>query len=416
MRAYVFTDAALARHAGRFVWLEMDTEKKENAAFRTRFPVVALPTFFVVDPATEKVALRWVGGATVPQLEGILEDGRLAVAHGVPSTAPPAAGGKPAASGDAPATAQSSGKSGGKSTAKSAKAADAALARADALYGEGKDADAAQAYQEALAAAPGDWPRYGRTVESLLFALERSEQHEPAAALARDAFPRLAKTPSAANVAASGLESALGIAAENPQRAALVTALEADTRAVVDDAALPMAADDRSGAYIALLDARKAADDSAGAQAVAVQWSAFLDREAESAPNPEARAVFDSHRLSAYLELGQPERAVPMLQASERDLPDDYNPRARLAIAYKAMHRWDDAIAASDRALEKAYGPRRLGILQTRSDIFKERGDVEMARRTLEDALREAEALPEGQRSDRTIASIRKKLDTLPKS
>ena len=412
MRAYVFTDPALARQAGQFVWLEMDTEKKENAAFRTKFPVVALPTFFVVDPATEKVALRWVGGATVSQLEGILEDGRIAVARGVPATARATAGGKPAAPGDAPATAQGSSKSSGKS----AKVADAALARAEALYGEGKDADAAKAYQEALAAAPADWPRYGRAVESLLFALSRSDQHEAAATLARDAFPRLAKTPSAANVAASGLGSALEIATESPQRAALVTVLEADTRAVVDDLALPVAADDRSGAFIVLLDARKAAKDSAGAHNVAVQWSAFLDAEAERAPNPDARAVFDSHRLSAYLELGQPERAVPMLQASERDLPDDYNPRARLAVAYKAMHRWDDAIAASDRALEKAYGPRRLGILQTRSDIYKERGDVEMARRTLEDALREAEALPEGQRSDRTIASIRKKLDTLPKS
>ena len=412
MRAYVFTDAALARHAGQFVWLEMDTEKKENAAFRTKFPVVALPTFFVVDPATEKVALRWVGGATVSQLEGILEDGRIAVARGVPATAQVTAGGKPAAPGDAPATAQGSSKSSGKS----AKVADAALARAEALYGEGKDSDAAKAYQEALAAAPADWTRYGRAVESLLFALSRSDQHEAAATLARDAFQRLAKTPSAANVAASGLGSALEIAAENPQRATLVTVLEADTRAVVDDLAIPVAADDRSGAFIALLDARKAAKDSAGAHNVAVQWSAFLDGEAERAPNPDARAVFDSHRLSAYLELGQPERAVPMLQASERDLPGDYNPPARLATAYKAMHRWDDAMAASDRALEKAYGPRRLGLLQTRSDIFKERGDVEMARRTLEDALREAEALPEGQRSDRTIASIRKKLDTLPKS
>ena len=52
-----------------------------------------------------------------------------------------------------------------------------------------------------------------------------------------------------------------------------------------------------------------------------------------------------------------------MLQASERDLPDDYNPPARLATAYKAMRRWDEALAASDRALAKAYGPRKLGML-----------------------------------------------------
>ena len=396
MRAFVFTDKALAGQAGRFVWLEIDTEKKENAELRTKFPMPALPTYFVLDPVTEKVVLRWVGGATVAQLDGILEDGSRAVS-----------GAKPAASAKS---------TGGEAARGGAAVADAALARADALYGEGKDADAATAYQEALAAAPAGWPRYGRAVESLLFALQQSEQYEAAAVLARDAFARLARTTSAANVAATGLDSALELPAENPQRAGLVVALEADARAVAEDATLAVAADDRSGVFIALLDARKAATDSAGARAVAGRWAKFLDGEAARAPNPEARAVFDSHRLSAYLELGEPERAIPMLAASERDLPGDYNPAARLATAYKAMQHWDDALAASDRALARAYGPRRLGILQTRSDIYKGRGDLEMARSTLEDALREAEALPAGQRSDRTIAAIRKKLDALPKS
>ena len=71
-----------------------------------------------------------------------------------------------------------------------------------------------------------------------------------------------------------------------------------------------------------------------------------------------------------------------MLEASERDLPDDYNPPARLAAAYKAMKRYDDALAASDRALAKAYGPRKIGILQTRADIYTAQGDVPSARKT----------------------------------
>src|SRR3989442_2908800 len=79
MRAFVFRDKALARQAGRFVWLEVDTEKSQNAALRKKFPIQALPTFLVVDPDSEKVVLRWVGGATVSQLERILDDGRAAV-------------------------------------------------------------------------------------------------------------------------------------------------------------------------------------------------------------------------------------------------------------------------------------------------------------------------------------------------
>ena len=32
MRAYVFTDASLSRHAGQFVWLALDFENSRNAA------------------------------------------------------------------------------------------------------------------------------------------------------------------------------------------------------------------------------------------------------------------------------------------------------------------------------------------------------------------------------------------------
>src|SRR5262245_33851359 len=133
MRAFVFTDKALTRQAGRFVWLSIDTEKKGNASFLTKYPVEAWPSYFVRDAATEKVALKWVGGATVRQLEKILDDGSASVR--------------------------------GKE-----KGVESVLARADKLYGEGKNAEAVREYRNALARAPKNWPRYARTVESLLFA------------------------------------------------------------------------------------------------------------------------------------------------------------------------------------------------------------------------------------------------------
>src|SRR5262245_37904416 len=80
MKAYVFTDASLARHAGRFVWLDLDGEKSQNASIVKRLKIPAYPTLYVVEPATERVALRWVGAPTVAQLHKLLEDGRAAVA------------------------------------------------------------------------------------------------------------------------------------------------------------------------------------------------------------------------------------------------------------------------------------------------------------------------------------------------
>jgi tetratricopeptide (TPR) repeat protein len=214
-------------------------------------------------------------------------------------------------------------------------------------------------------------------------------------------------------VAGSGLGAALSLPDSVPSRAALVATFEAGVREVLADTALGIAADDRSGLYLTLFGARQDAKDEDGTKRVATEWSAFLEGAATHAKTPEQRTVFDSHRLSAYRELGQTERAIPMLEASERDLPGDYNPPARLAMAYLWMKRWDDALAPSDRALAKAYGPRKLGIYSTRADIFSGKGDLEAARRTLEEAVAYADALPPGQRSETAIAGLRKKLEAL---
>jgi tetratricopeptide (TPR) repeat protein len=343
--------------------------------------VRALPTYYVLDPKTETVILKWVGAATVPQLVGLLDD-----AH-------------------ANFDRVRSGETGGED-------ADALLTRADLLYGEGRTAEAADVYEAALAAAPEGWRSYSRAVEGLAIALVIAGENERGAALARDALPRLTGS-SRAVVAGVGLDCAVELPEDHPEKAALIQRFEDAVTASLADEAMDLADDDRSALHISLLTAREAAGDTAGARTAAENWAAFLERAAARAPTPEARTVFDSHRLSAYLELGQPEKAVPMLRQSERDLPDDYNPPARLAVAYKAMEQWDDALAAADRAVERGYGPRLLSILRTRADILAAMGDTTAARATLTDALARAEALPEGQRSERTIESLRTKLDGL---
>lgn len=378
MRAFVLTDRSLTRHAGRFVWLEIDTEKKQNAPLRKQLAIAGLPTYYVLDPKDERVALRWMGGFTLAQFERLLDDGEAAVT-GERATGP----------------------------------ADEALARADHAYGAADYAAAAKAYTEALAAAPGNWAPYPRAVEALLFSLDDAKDYAAEAKLADEAWPRLKGTPSGANAVAYGLGAALSLPDTAPGRADLVARFESRVREVLADTALMIAADDRSGLYISLLDARQQAGDSLDARQVALDWAAFLEGAAVRAKTPEQRAVFDPHRLSAYLELGQPERAVPMLEASEKDLPEDYNPPARLANTYKAMKKWDEALAASDRAMAKVYGPRKLGVYSTRVDILSGKGDATAARRTLEEAITYADSLPVGQRSEGTLAALRRKLEAL---
>ncbi len=378
MRAFVFTDKSLARRAGQFVWLSINTELASNAPFLKKYPVQAWPSLYVINAETETVAYRWMGGATVPQMEKILDDGRSAV--------------RPARN-----------------------AFETSLARADRLYGAGKNSEAAAAYREALALAPANWSRYGRTVESLLFALESSHDAEGCARVARDAYPRVSESASAGNIAAGGLGCALEVPADKPGRAELVAFLEKATNAAMANPRLVMTADDRSGLYETLIDAREDAKDEVGQRKITQEWSAFLDAEAARAKTVEQRSSLDPHRLVAYLALKTPEKAVPMLEASERDLPRDYNPPARLALAYKAMGRFDDAIAASDRALAKAYGPRKVGILRTRSEIYQGMGKPDQAAATLETAISYAEALPEEQRTENMVSSLRKKVEEIRK-
>src|SRR5262249_29150610 len=150
--------------------------------------------------------------------------------------------------------------------------------------------------------------------------------------------------------------------------------------------------------------------DEEGARKLREEWASMLEGEARKAKTADARAVYDSHRLTAYLDLKEPERAIPMLEQSERDLPNDYNPPARLGLAYRTMGKYDEALAAYDRALKKVYGPRKITVLRGKADTYALKGDKESAKRTIEEAIRYADSLPEGQRSDATIAALKKKL------
>ncbi len=217
--------------------------------------------------------------------------------------------------------------------------------------------------------------------------LAMSKQDEPACArLAATEAPKLPRGTPRADIVATGLACARGAKLE----------AEADVLAEIalrdaSEGEGALLADDRSALFEEVVETKRARGDEAGARAVATRWAAFLEAEAAKAKTPEARAVFDAHRLGAYLALGQPERAVPMLLASERDFPGDYNPPARLAVAYLEMKRLDDASAAIDRAAKRVYGPRAMRVLSVAADVAKARGDRAGERRALEEALARTE-------------------------
>ena len=378
MREFVFPDPSLTSRAGQFVWLAINVEDEKNGPFLVKFPFEAVPIFAIVDPKDESVALRQIGSMTVPQLHAFLDTARVAVAGG---------GGE--------------------------KQADEALRAADQHYGARRYKEAAEAYRLALDKAAPDWPHFGRAVEALLFSYQQTSAQDRCVELAESILKRLAGTPSELIAATYGLDCALDLKDDVPDKARRVADREAELRRIVTGPAVAVAADDVSGAYVSLVRARREAKDDAGARRTAEDWAGYLEGAAARAATPAQRTVFDSHRLAAYLDLGQPQRAVPMLEASERDFPRDYNPPARLAAAYQAMKEWDKALAASDRALRLVYGPRKLRVLDIKAEVLKGKGDLAGARRTMEEAVAFADALPPGQRSDARVDALKKKLDSL---
>ncbi len=373
MRAYVLTDAALVKHAGRFAWLSIDTEKAQNEAFIEKFPVDNWPTFFVVDPSNQRSVLKWQGTANVAQLEKLLDDGEVAMRT-----------------------------SGGKTAAE-------LLAMADRANAEGSRLDAARLYQEALQKAPEQWERRPRIIESLVAALQGARSLEDCAQVALKAVPTMPRGSSFANTAEFGIQCALKAPKDAPWRNAAISGLEPWVRNALD---VPnLLADDRSGLYETLVESAESTGDKNRATKLAGAWLTFLEAEASRARTPEARAAFDSHRLTAAMKLGDPARAIPTLQASEKDLPDDYNPPARLALLYSQLGRQDEALRAADRALAKAYGPRRIRVYETKAQIYIKAGDRAAAQRTLLEALRFAQSLPKAQQSEQTVARLQKAID-----
>ncbi len=376
MKAYVLSDASLARHADRFVWLEVNTDLTSNAAFQEQYPVEFWPTLYVIDPRQEKALLRFAGSATVAQLEKLFEDGERAYKGGITG-------------------------------------AEALLARGDALYAEGRSAEAAETLAEALTEAPADWSRRGRAVESLLTAMYGAKQHEDCARKALEELPKTPRSLSWANGALLGMYCVLSLPEDAAAGTALREGLEAKVAEALAPPAIEMSADDRSGLYEVRVQAREAAKDTAAVKALSSEWLAFLEAEAAKAPNPQARTVFDSHRMLAAMKLETPGRAIPAIEQSEKDLPQDYNPPARLATLYRLEGRLDDALAASERALARVQGARRLSVLSGRADIFVARKDTAGAVKTLEEAITFAKTLPASQVSPRMVAGLEKKLSGL---
>jgi thiol-disulfide isomerase/thioredoxin len=377
MKHFVLGDPSLASLEGRVVFASLDTDRPEAAAFLERHQVKAWPTFFVIDPASDRVVGYWAGSASIREIRGLCEEG-LAEMRG---------GAKDPAS--------------------------RAFVEARATHAAGDLVRAAAAYERAVVAAPPSWPSRSAALVGWMETLAGAKAWSDCARVGQAHAAEVDGSSAPGDFASYLLTCAdkLQGAEQASARRAAVALLKATTTKPPTDASV----DDRQDALAALAEGLAALGDSAGARAAQEARVALLERAAAAAKTPEQAQTFDYARANAYVALGRADEAVRMLEQRERELPGSYEPPARLAgVLHKTGHA-AEALAAIDRALARAYGPRRLRYLQLRADILAERGDVAGSLAARREEVKGWETLAPGQASPAQLADARRRLEEAEK-
>lgn len=347
--------------------LQVDTERESNAEFLRKYPVAVWPTFYVIDPTSGAVRGRFLGGATPEQLGHFLRDA-LADATG----------------------------------------ALAQLRAGDAFATQKRLADAETAYRAALAEAPAGWKRRPDVLVALISALLKQKRYDACLELAEAESQSFTPSVSAVDFAASAATCAERLP-QAPSATAVRQKVEALLAANCETAAPGASADDQADACGNLRSVRSALGDSEGAKRAAERALSAIAAASAGKP-PETQLIYDWERTASLTFLGRTEEAIQLLSERERQLPTSYNPSHYLARLYREAKAWQPGLDAIERALSKAYGPRRAGFLGIKVDLLLGAGREQEASLVLEQQLAAYRALPEGQRSPDAEAAVEKRL------
>jgi thioredoxin-like negative regulator of GroEL len=374
MQNYVLNDPALRPLASRVVFTAIDTDREDSASFLERYHVKAWPTFFLVDPADERVVAYWPGSASVQEMRGFIEEGLQQIAG---TAADPAS---------------------------------RALAEARAAHAAGKVEQAAELYGKAIAAAQPSWPNRSAAIVGLLNTLGGAHSWEPCVKAGMEHLPTVTGASMPADAAALLLRCAGNLPAGNEQRAKAESAAIKRLAEVTAQPPEGVTVDDRADAFDILSDALATAGDDKGAKKAQETRLALMEEAARNASSPEKAHTFDYGRANAYLALGRADEAIRMLEQREKEIPASYEPPARLASVLFKVGKLPEALAAADRALERSYGPRRLRYLKLRSEILQKMGDRQGELLTLRQEFRGYEMLAPGQANPELLADARRRL------
>ncbi len=373
MQSTVFTDPSFHEDAPRFVFAALDTDRETNAPAVAKFPPSAWPTFYVVGP-DEAVLARFVGSASVAQFHAFLDSGVKALAGG-------AAG------------------------------ADARLLGAERATAIKDYKTADEELTAAVAAAPADWVRLPDAMTSLIATKQKEKDITGCLDVAEKYEAKLGNTPAASDFLVTAMDCAKGVEKEAADRVlTLRQKAVARWQALLADAQAPLSVDDRSDALASLRETLEDLGKKDEAKLVAEQQAKLLDDAAAKAPTPMAAMTYNWQRAEVYVYLGRPLEVVAALEKSAKDLPDQYDPAARLGWVYLKAGKLDEARAWTDKALALVYGPRKARLLSQRAEIAQRQNDKVAETKARTELVALWASLPPGQANPEALAKAQEQL------
>lgn len=354
MRNVVFPDPLLSPVADRFVYAAVDTELPQNSGFAERFVIRSLPTILVLDAAGQVVA-RFTGAMTAKELLARLLD----LLNQTPTAGPIRV--------------------------------DTLLQKADAAALAADPQAAATLYEQAARTAaseagPRSAAQRARARLGHVQALREAAQYRACAELADLSHDEVGREATATDFFSYGADCAGRLTDVDVQQR-LRRQLRGHLEALVRDPNAALLPDDRSDGYGTLTELAEALGDSTAAERYTLERLSVLEVAAAQAKDPVSAATYDAHRLECYRRLKRFAPAEAMLLSSQKAMPQDYNPPARLARLYLDMGKLDEGRAAIDRALSLAQGPRRVSMYELRANLLHALGRTQEAIDSLESAI-----------------------------
>src|SRR5215470_11731451 len=369
------SDPTLLRQAGRFVWLELNYDNEGNQAFLARHGVAWTPALLVLDPSDERVTASRMGGMSLSELKGFLEEGDR----------------------------------GFRSKEKGQVAA--ALSRGNAESGAGRYAEAADAYRDAVRLAEPRSPQRAHAADALVSTLQVKREWQTCAEAATAEAPGLPRGSSFGRIVHVGLGCAnVG----EDARWAVAVRKTLEPLAIEATGIDGLSRDDRFQLYEKLMIAAQLRDAPDENAKWGKRWLQDIDSVVPS--SDDERSGLDVARVDAVLLLDEPALALPALEASERAMPQNYTASARLARVAEAAKRHDLALAACERGLQHVDGPiGRTGLLLTKASALRGKGELSRAKETAQLALQAATSIPNAHNrsnAQRRAADFITKLET----